>query len=155
MGVRLAMGLDRCSNHAVRSRVRLFLEIAEQLTANPHIVRLERFVKYSGGGYAVEMERLEPVESPESSDFIRDLMTKRSNVQLMGLYHSLCRAVAESSMPLLVGIDGNPANVMRRAGSEELVLTDGLWIHGQRLLELVTDDADSATALYSASELRC
>ncbi len=62
-------------------------------------------------------------------------------------------AVAESDIPLLVGLDLNPANLLRRPASGEIVFTDALWIHGVRLFELVGHSPAEALGLFSRAEL--
>jgi len=74
--------------------------------------------------------------------------TSRSPVAGQGIV-----VVAESDLPLLVGLDLNPANVLRRVATDDLVLTDALWIHGVRLFELVTTEPETPLALYSRYEL--
>ena len=131
----------------------LFADVARSLPANRHVVRIDRSVGFAGGGFAVEMERLEPVESEAAVGFLASLLTDRDDESLSALYDSLSAAVADSTLPLLVGIDANPTNVMKRSGSDVLVLTDGLWIHGPRLMEIILTAPDDAIAMYGRHDL--
>ena len=133
---------------------RLFATVAAEHSQNPAAVGIETVTAHAGGGYSVTMERLDPVASAEATDWLAKLLRREPAAQdLLEFVRAIELAVAVSEIPLLVGLDLNPANVMRRSTTGSLVLTDALWIHGTKLYELVTEDPSAALRLYSRTDL--
>ena len=55
----------------------LFVEVARSLAANRHIVRVDHVETFSGGGFAVEMERLELVDLTSAIEFYTSFIADR------------------------------------------------------------------------------
>lgn len=132
----------------------LFAAVAGRQPDHLASPRIHDVTTFANSGYAVTMERLEPVPRDAALVWLTALMARDPSAEpLMRFVRALELAVAESDLPLLVGLDLNPANVLRRPDSGDLVLTDALWIHGVRLFELVTTEPATALGLYTRPEL--
>lgn len=130
---------------------RTFVEVCGD-TPNPHLPRVEAVVDHPDGGYSVFMEWLDPVSEDEASRWF-ETFRRADQGEVAEARRLLMAAAEQSELPLFVGLDANPTNLLHRSSEGVHVFTDAFWINGPQLYELVTTDPEQALTHYSADEL--
>lgn len=129
---------------------REFVDVCSGLGSNPHVPEMLAVYDHRAGGFSVVMEGLTRTSEEIGKAFFEELRAAEVNTPLGDL-----RAAVEEPkprIPLFVGLDDNPANVMCRAGTTT-VLTDALGINGPELFRIITEDPEAAVQMYPAAYL--
>lgn len=122
-------------------------------TDHPHLPRIEATQQHPGGGSSVIMERLDRISERTARAWLEDFAnaTKGPLASLRQLLHD---RADQSTIPLFVGIDANPANVLVRPSDGVVVFTDAYWINGPHLMTLMRTEPSEALDAYPADVLK-
>lgn len=130
----------------------VFVKTCLSSPANPHLPDIHGNHTHRMGGATTVMERLDEVERELAESWFADL-DRGGTPALEQLRQGISAPELGSDVSLFVGIDRNPANVLRRPSDGELVFTDAFWINGPLLLELVRTAPEKALENYPRSKL--
>lgn len=123
-------------------------------SAQPHplLPKIVASLAHVEGGHSTVMEWLDPAGQAEAERWFATFKSTQVGPEA-DLRRLLMTAANDTELPLFMGIDDNPANVMRRPGTGGFVLTDAFWINGVLLLEMVHEDPATALSHYTVEEL--
>ncbi|NND02737.1 MAG: hypothetical protein HKN91_08120 [Acidimicrobiia bacterium] len=103
---------------------------------NAHLPNVATHHSHPSGGTTTVLERLEEVEEQAARDWFAEF-DAGSTSALVELKRILTDPDIGSEIGLFMGLDRNPANILRRPADGELVFTDAFWVNGPHLLELI------------------
>ncbi len=129
---------------------RLFAERVLGAGGVPGFAWIDAIHELSGSGYAVVMERLQPVPMPEAKRFCAEVESD----ERQGMREFLVALTDEGKRrwASFGGWDSNPRNVMSRDDGE-LVITDPVYLDGIALRQALENSDHSAFEGLSAEEL--
>jgi len=130
----------------------VFVQTCRDHSGNPHLPSIEANHVHPAGGMTTVIERLEEVDDTTAREWLTDL-DAGITPKLGDLREILEQDTARADVPLFEGVDRNPANVLQRRRDGTFVLTDGFWINGPLLLELVKRAPAGALLHYPADSL--